>query len=165
LPLPPASHRVSTPPSPSNRSSISDKNSASTAAAVHQLFDNDERDATCTLFLGNLDHNVDREELKKLFEKYGVVEDVDVKRHMPLMNVYGGNSRDHNSRRDRLPDNTKTYGFVKFENLDMAVQAKKNMNGKMVLGSETRIGYGKNRTLYNIILNHISLLLFRPMNL
>lgn len=36
----------------------------------------------------------------------------------------------------------KTYAFVKFDILDMAVEAKQNMDGKMIGANEVKIGYG-----------------------
>ena len=103
---------------------------------VSRYFDNDDRDATCTLFVGNLDHEMDRTELRKIFENYGVVEDIEIKRHMPvsLPNLY--------TREQEKLDMTKTYSFVKYEDMSMSQKAKIHLNGKMVGRSEIKIGYG-----------------------
>ena len=40
---------------------------------VSHYYDDDERDATRTLFVGNLDQDVDKEELMKIFEVYVIL--------------------------------------------------------------------------------------------
>uniref|UniRef100_UPI00358FFBBE RNA-binding protein 15-like n=1 Tax=Myxine glutinosa TaxID=7769 RepID=UPI00358FFBBE len=87
----------------------------------------DDQKATRTLFIGNLDLEVSEVELKRMFDRFGFVEEVDIK---------------HNSS---VPGNS--YGFVKFRNLDMAHRAKVAMSGKLIGRSAVNIGYGKaNRT-------------------
>ncbi len=80
---------------------------------------------------------MDRMDLRKVFEKYGIVEDVEIKRHMPVQvpNAY--------TRQPEDTGLTKTYSFVKYEDMDMSVQAKRHLNGKMVGNSIIKIGYGK----------------------
>ncbi|XP_068121641.1 RNA-binding protein 15 [Hyperolius riggenbachi] len=84
--------------------------------------ENDIR-ANRTLFLGNLDVNVTESELRRAFERFGTITEVDIKR--------AGRGQ------------TSTYGFIKFENLDMANRAKMAMSGKPILGNCIKIGYGK----------------------
>ncbi|XP_075052019.1 RNA-binding protein 15 [Mixophyes fleayi] len=84
--------------------------------------ENDIR-ANRTLFLGNLDINVTESELRRAFERFGAITEVDIKRA----------GRGQNS----------TYGFLKFENLDMAHRAKVAMSGKYILRNCIKIGYGK----------------------
>uniref|UniRef100_A0A8C0VVY0 RRM domain-containing protein n=1 Tax=Cyanistes caeruleus TaxID=156563 RepID=A0A8C0VVY0_CYACU len=60
--------------------------------------------ATRNLFIGNLDHNVSEVELRRAFEKYGIIEEVVIKR--PARGQGGA------------------YAFLKFQNLDMAHRAK-----------------------------------------
>ncbi|CAF0729923.1 unnamed protein product [Brachionus calyciflorus] len=106
------------------------------SGGVSHYFDNDEKDQTRTLFLGNLDANVEKEYLWKQFEKFGLVEDVEIKKnlssHLP---PYMKNSIDFS--------NKKTYAFVRFDNMDQAKEAKIHMNGKRIGTSEIKIGYGK----------------------
>uniref|UniRef100_A0A1A7WRQ1 RNA-binding protein 15 n=1 Tax=Iconisemion striatum TaxID=60296 RepID=A0A1A7WRQ1_9TELE len=84
--------------------------------------EDDER-ANRTLFLGNLDISLNENDLRRTFERFGVITEVDIKR------TVGGQSN--------------TYGFIKFENLDMANRAKLAMSGKVVGHNPIKIGYGK----------------------
>lgn len=91
----------------------------------HVLPEDDEK-ATRTLFVGNLEHEVSEDCLKEVFEKFGVVEDVDIKRP----NSQG-------------PGNSLPYAFVKFNNLDCAHRAKVEMSGQYIGKYQCKIGYGK----------------------
>ncbi|XP_040926642.1 RNA-binding protein 15-like [Betta splendens] len=83
----------------------------------------DDQRANRTLFLGNLDVTVTESDLRRAFDRFGVITEVDIKRA-----VRGQSS---------------TYGFIKFENLDMAHRAKTAMSGKVVGHNPIKIGYGK----------------------
>lgn len=83
----------------------------------------DDQRANRTLFLGNLDITVTDTDLRRAFDRFGVITEVDIKRP--------GRGQ------------TSTYGFLKFENLDMAHRAKLSMSGKMVGRNPIKIGYGK----------------------
>lgn len=76
-----------------------------------------------TLFLGNLDLSLTENDLRRAFDRFGVITEVDIKR-----TVRGQGN---------------TYGFIKFENLDMAHRAKLAMSGKVVGHSPIKIGYGR----------------------
>jgi RNA-binding protein 15 len=117
---------------------------------VSHYYDNDEKDATCTLFVGNVDHNTDRMDLRKCFEAYGIVEDVEIKRHMPVQvpNSSSSSSYPRHHEDTAAAGLTKTYSFVKYEDMDMAVQAKRHLNGKTVGSSQIKIGYGNTKTLF-----------------
>ena len=110
------------------------------AGGVSHYFDNDERDATRTLFIGNLDNSIEREDLQKIFERYGYVEEIDIKRNQPILAPY-----QLSSTSDYYNNNRKTYAFVKFGNMDMAMTAKHHLNGKKIgrSATECKIGYGK----------------------
>ena len=82
----------------------------------------DDDTATRTLFVGNLDYDVTSEELQNIFERYGHVEDVDVK---------------------RAAAGSGAYAFIRFVNLDMAFRAKVEMSGQTIGRHQCRIGYGK----------------------
>lgn len=81
----------------------------------------DDPDATRTLFIGNIDSSISEDELLNLFQKYGYVEDIDMKRHGT------GNP----------------YAFVRFHDLDMAHDAKINLSGKYIGKFQLKIGFGK----------------------
>ncbi|XP_029011773.1 RNA-binding protein 15 [Betta splendens] len=83
----------------------------------------DDQRANRTLFLGNLDITVTEADLRRAFDRFGVITEVDIKRP--------------------TRGQTSTYGFVKFENLDMAHRAKLSMSGKIVGRNPIKIGYGK----------------------
>ncbi|XP_050930353.1 LOW QUALITY PROTEIN: RNA-binding protein 15-like [Lates calcarifer] len=83
----------------------------------------DDQRANRTLFLGNLDVSVTESDLRRAFDRFGVITEVDIKR--------------------AVRGQTNTYGFIKFENLDMAHRAKVAMAGKVVGHNPIKIGYGK----------------------
>ncbi|XP_021964786.1 RNA-binding protein spenito isoform X2 [Folsomia candida] len=79
--------------------------------------------ATRTLFAGNLEVNITDEELRRIFGRYGIVEDIDIKRPPPGT----GNA----------------YAFVRFVNLDMSSRAKAELSGQYIGKFQCKIGYGK----------------------
>ncbi|KAI4544377.1 hypothetical protein MG293_004643 [Ovis ammon polii] len=83
----------------------------------------DDQRATRNLFIGNLDHSVSEVELRRAFEKYGIIEEVVIKR--PARGQGGA------------------YAFLKFQNLDMAHRAKVGMSGRVIGRNPIKIGYGK----------------------
>ncbi|XP_054641726.1 putative RNA-binding protein 15B [Dunckerocampus dactyliophorus] len=93
------------------------------APLLDDLKPEDDQRATSNLFIGNLDGGVTEAELRRGFDKYGVIEDVVIKR--PARGQGGA------------------YAFVKFQNLDMAHRAKVAMQGRLICGNPIKIGYGK----------------------
>lgn len=83
----------------------------------------DDPKATRTLFVGNLEGSISRQDVRREFEQFGVVEDVDIKRP-----IRGQGS---------------TYAFVKFIDLDVATKAKIAMQGTFFGRNRVKIGYGK----------------------
>ncbi len=82
-----------------------------------------EQGATRTLFVGNLPGNIRESELRRTFEKYGRVEDVDIKHpHEP---------------------SGAAYAFVMYQNMDQSQLAKYNLSDQLVAGQKCKIGYGK----------------------
>ena len=69
---------------------------------LHHIAPEDDPLATRTLFAGNLEVNITEEELRRIFGRFGTVEDIDIKRPPPGT----GNA----------------YAFVRFVNLDMAAR-------------------------------------------
>lgn len=90
---------------------------------LHHIAPEEDDKATRTLFVGNLEVTISENELRRIFEKYGHVEDIDVKRPPPGQ----GNA----------------YAFIKFLNLDMAHRAKVEMSGQYIGKFQCKIGYGK----------------------
>lgn len=90
---------------------------------LHHVPPEEDDKATRTLFIGNLEVTISEAELRRIFERYGVVEDIDVKRPAPGQ----GNA----------------YAFIKFLNLDMAHRAKVEMSGQYIGKFQCKIGYGK----------------------
>ena len=139
-------HRRSLTP-PTNRNQYNQQQ-----ADVCRLFDADIKEATRTLFVGNLDNYIDRDDLKQIFSRFGLVEEIDIKRtppqtaHPPPSHHYHQYSDYNNSNNNNSNASRKTYAFVKYLNMDMAMVARFNMNGKK-LGShmsESKVGYGNN---------------------
>lgn len=85
----------------------------------------DDPKATRTLFVGNLETSISSQELRRAFERFGVVLDVDIKR--PARGQ--GN----------------TYAFVKFADLDVAAKARVEMQGETIGRNRVKIGYGKSQ--------------------
>ncbi|RWS26705.1 putative RNA-binding protein 15-like protein [Leptotrombidium deliense] len=90
---------------------------------LHHIAPEEDDKATRTLFVGNLEVAISEADLRRIFERYGVVEDIDVKRPPPGQ----GNA----------------YAFIKFLNLDMAHRAKVEMSGQYIGKFQCKIGYGK----------------------
>ena len=83
----------------------------------------DDAFATRTIFVGNLEANVTKRALCKVFGRYGRIDEVDIKR-----STQGPAS---------------TYAFIKYPNLDTSYKARVGLNGKTILGKVCKLGYGK----------------------
>ncbi|XP_072175634.1 RNA-binding protein 15-like [Diadema setosum] len=83
----------------------------------------DDPKATRTVFCGNLEEGITESEIRHHFERYGFVEDVDIK---------------YPPRGQGNP-----FAFVKFENLDMAYKAIISMSGQYIGRNQCKTGYGK----------------------
>lgn len=90
---------------------------------LHHVQPEEDPLATRTLFAGNLEINISEDELRRIFGKYGVCEDIDIKRPAPGT----GNA----------------FAFVRFQNLDMAHRAKVELSGQYIGKFQCKIGYGK----------------------
>lgn len=90
---------------------------------LHHVSPEDDPLATRTLFAGNLEINITEEELRRIFSKYGIVDDIDIKRPPPGT----GNA----------------YAFVRFQTLDMAHRCKVELSGQYIGKFQCKIGYGK----------------------
>ncbi|VEL25868.1 unnamed protein product, partial [Protopolystoma xenopodis] len=84
----------------------------------------DDPNSTRTLFIGNLAPDITEAEITEIFEKYGFIEDIDIKRPAP-------------------GSGCNAYAFLRFVNLDMAHRAKVDMSGHMIGQFTCKIGYGK----------------------
>ncbi|KAJ0174029.1 hypothetical protein K1T71_010175 [Dendrolimus kikuchii] len=90
---------------------------------LHHVQPEDDPLATRTLFAGNLEINISDEELRRIFGRYGFVEDIDIKRPPPGT----GNA----------------FAFVRYQTLDMAHRAKVELSGQYIGKFQCKIGYGK----------------------
>jgi RNA recognition motif-containing protein len=63
------------------------------------------------------------DEVRRIFGRYGTLEDVDIKRPPP--------------------DSGNAYAFIRYENLDMAHQAKISLSGQYIGKFMCKVGYGK----------------------
>lgn len=90
---------------------------------LHHVQPEDDPLATRTLFAGNLEINISDDELKRIFGKYGIVEDIDIKRPPPGT----GNA----------------FAFVRYQTLDMSHRAKVELSGQYIGKFQCKIGYGK----------------------
>jgi len=90
---------------------------------LHHVQPEDDPLSTRTLFAGNLEINISEEELRRIFGRYGVVDDIDIKRPPPGT----GNA----------------YAFVRYQMLDMAHRAKCELSGQYIGKFQCKIGYGK----------------------
>lgn len=90
---------------------------------LHHIPPEEDPLATRTLFAGNLEISISDEELRRIFSRYGIVEDIDVKRP--------------------LPGTGNAYAFVRYKNLDMAHRAKIELSGQYLGKFQCKIGYGK----------------------
>ncbi len=146
--MPPSSstsHVTPSPPSIKHRSgSPSNKTSASSdlVGGVSHYFDNDEKDSTRTLFVGNLDNDIERDYLRHLFDHFGIIEEIDLKINMPVQPLGSFGAGSHYNYHHNT-NNMNPYAFIRFQNMDMVVEAKNQMNGKRLNGrNECKIGYG-----------------------
>jgi len=90
---------------------------------IRHLQPEDDSYANRTLFVGNVDPDMSSAELKAVFEEFGYVEDVDIKKPPS--------------------GNGNPYAFIRYFNLDMAHVAKVKLSGKFIGPYQCKIGYGK----------------------
>ena len=83
----------------------------------------DDPCATRTLFIGNLDPAITRDDIITCFSQYGCVIDVDIKQ--------------------RTNQNPVCFAFLRYKTVDEAYAAKLGMSGQMLLSHTCKIGYGK----------------------
>lgn len=84
----------------------------------------DDPNANRTLFVGNIDVDITEADIRSIFERYGVIEEIDIKR--PQKQGIGN-----------------AYAFIKYYNVDMAHRAKVDMSGRYIGRYQCKIGYGK----------------------
>jgi len=90
---------------------------------IRHLQPEDDNYATRTLFVGNVDPDISTADLKAVFDEFGYVEDVDIKKPPS--------------------GNGNPYAFIRYFNLDMAHTAKVKLSGKFIGPYQCKIGYGK----------------------
>ena len=78
------------------------------------------------LYVGNLSFNLQEDELRKHFEQFGAVKDVNI-----II--------------DRYTDRSKGFGFVEMEEADAADAAVSALNGTELAGREMRVAEARER--------------------
>ncbi|OPJ80866.1 putative RNA-binding protein 15B [Patagioenas fasciata monilis] len=112
--------------------------------AEEDLMPEDDQRATRNLFIGNLDHNVSEVELRRAFEKYGIIEEVvamsgRVVGRNPIKIGYG--KANPTTRLIRTIDYVKgdSFAYIQYESLDAAQAACAQMRGFPLGGPERRL--------------------------
>ncbi|KAL4084571.1 hypothetical protein QTP88_027514 [Uroleucon formosanum] len=82
--------------------------------------------ATRTLFIGNLNSNTIAADLRKNFETFGEIIEIDIKK---------GNNINGST--------TGTYAFVQYIDISSVVKAMRTMDGEFLAGSRINLGFGK----------------------
>lgn len=84
---------------------------------------NVQHEPTRTLFVGNLERDIKESKIREVFGRYGKIEEVDLK-------VPQSSSK-------------RAYAFIQYENMDMAFEARRAMDGRFIGKADCKIGYGK----------------------
>lgn len=97
----------------------------------------DDEQAGRTLFVGNLPGDIRESELRRAFEIYGPVEDVDIK---------------------TLSDNNAAYAFILMGTVEEAIQARREQHDKPIrpAGKHCQLGYGKTQISPRIIVGGLN---------
>lgn len=88
---------------------------------LNNMNDREESKPSRVIFISNLDPDTDDMQLREIFETFGSIDELEVKKI----------SSDAGS------------GLIKFSSMDCAYRAKTGMNGKYIGSSKCRISYGK----------------------
>ncbi|CAF2987630.1 unnamed protein product [Rotaria sp. Silwood2] len=91
--------------------------------APNRAESNVQHEPTRTLFVGNLERDIRESKLKEVFGRYGTIEEIDLK-------VPQSSSK-------------RAYAFIQYENMDMAYEARRAMDGHFIGKADCKIGYGK----------------------
>ena len=87
-------------------------------------------DNAAVLFVGDLARTINEDEMKDIFNQYGAVVHVDIKR-------------------DKVTGNNLGYGFVQFDTRESAKEAKHHLQDQEIHGRRIRLGWAvKNSTLF-----------------
>jgi RNA recognition motif-containing protein len=92
---------------------------------------NDVAMETNNLFVGNFSWNLGESDMEELFAPYGELESAKL-----MMDKFN-------------PTRSRGFGFVEFKNLEDAVKAKEELDGKEVDGREIKVDFAKPRRDYN----------------
>ncbi|CAF3848955.1 unnamed protein product, partial [Rotaria magnacalcarata] len=77
---------------------------------------------TRTLCIENLDRSVTDSKLEEIFGRYGTIKNIDL--------------------RKSSSSSKRTYAFIQYENVDMAIEARRAMDGHSIGKADCKIGYG-----------------------
>lgn len=89
-----------------------------------------------TIFVGNIPINLKKEKIKKLFRKYGAVENVRI-RGIPVADLKTS-KKVAAIKREFHPDRNSVYAFIRFQNADDAKKAEAE-NGELFEGHHLRV--------------------------
>jgi len=81
---------------------------------------NSQQEPTRTLSVENLERDITESKLKEIFGRYGTIEEIDLKKQ----------------------SSKRAYAFIQYENMDMAYDARRAMDGQCIGKIECKIGYG-----------------------
>ncbi|XP_071840580.1 uncharacterized protein [Apostichopus japonicus] len=88
--------------------------------------------ATRTLFVGNLDRSVTREDLEEAFQKFGEIVHIEIKK----------------------PPSAQPFAFLQFSDIDSVVRARKKLDGEYV--GKNKLGFGKSMATNCVWLDNLS---------
>ena len=93
------------------------------------------------MFVGNLEREVRESKMKELFGRYGTIEEskpllARLRRKTTLSFLVSVDLKVPQSSSKRA------YAFIQYENMDMAYEARRAMDGHFIGKADCKIGYG-----------------------
>ena len=111
-------------------------------SAASRVDSNVQHEPTRTLFVGNLEREALESKLKELFGRYGTIEE-----SKALLFSTGSSTWLHVVLLAvdlKVPQSSskRAYAFIQYENMDMAYEARRAMDGRFIGKADCKIGYG-----------------------
>lgn len=109
--------------------------------AQNRAESNVQHEPTRTLFVGNLERDIKESKLKEVFGRYGTIEESKINQEfykiliIILFDLVDLKVPQSSSKR--------AYAFIQYENMDMAYEARRAMDGHFIGKADCKIGYGK----------------------
>lgn len=98
-----------------------------------------DQEPTRTLFVDNLERDITESKLRELFARYGTIED---RRKSQTKIFFKGKIFFLVLVDFKKSSSKRSCASIRYENLDMAYEARRAMNGQMIGKTECKIGYG-----------------------